>query len=54
MIVTIESEESDDVGDAREKDNAILKAISSKFDFNTLRVDKKDVKMVLKVRVFVD
>ena len=53
MIVTIEKEDSDDVAETR-MGNEILKAISGKFDFNTLRVDKKDVKIVHKIRVFVD
>jgi len=54
MIVTIEKEDSDDVAETRRMGNEILKAISGKFDFNTLRVDKKDVKIVHKIRVFVD
>jgi hypothetical protein len=53
MIVTIEREESDGISDATSKGNAILKAISERFDFNTLRVGNDD-RIIHKVRVFVD
>ena len=47
MIITIEREEPDGMS----KGNAILKAISKMFDFNTLRSDKENAEVIHEIRI---